>query len=74
MAGDGTTSVVVVCGALLTKCIDLLARGVHPTLISDAFGLAARKAVQVWNLHMNASDHCLVSVAYGMVRGSHPIA
>ena len=47
VAGDGTTSVVVICGALLSKCVDLLARGVHPTVISDAFGLAARKAVEV---------------------------
>ena len=53
MAGDGTTSVVVICGALLSKCIDLLARGVHPTIISDAFGLAARKAVEVLPLCPN---------------------
>ena len=47
MAGDGTTSVTVICGALLQKCLDLLARGVHPTVISDAFAKAAQKAAEV---------------------------
>jgi hypothetical protein len=39
-AGDGTTSVTVLCGSLLNKCIGLLERGVHPTVISDAMGRA----------------------------------
>ena len=47
MAGDGTTSVTVICGALLKKCLDLLERGVHPTIISDAFLKAAQKANEV---------------------------
>lgn len=47
VAGDGTTSVVVICGAMLKKAQDLLARGVHPTVISDAFGKAANKATEV---------------------------
>ena len=47
MAGDGTTSVTVICGALLKKCLDLLERGVHPTVISDAFNKAADRAVEV---------------------------
>ncbi len=47
MAGDGTTSVVVICGALLKKCQELLEKGVHPTIISDAFDKAAQKACQV---------------------------
>jgi T-complex protein 1 subunit delta len=47
VAGDGTTSVTVLCGALLKKSLELLDRGVHPTIISDAFNLAADKAVEV---------------------------
>jgi T-complex protein 1 subunit delta len=47
VAGDGTTSVVVICGALLKKCQELLERGVHPTVISDSFNKAAQKACQV---------------------------
>lgn len=37
VAGDGTTSVVVICGALLKKAQELLERGVHPTVVSDSF-------------------------------------
>ena len=47
VAGDGTTSVTVICGALLKKCLDLLERGVHATVISDAFNKAADRAVEV---------------------------
>lgn len=33
-AGDGTTSVVVIAGALLNACQVLLEKGIHPTAIS----------------------------------------
>ena len=46
-AGDGTTSVVVLCGALLKKCLELLQQGVHPTVISDGFNTAVSQAVKV---------------------------
>jgi len=41
-AGDGTTSVVVICGALLDKSQDLIQKGVHPTRVADAFSQAQR--------------------------------
>lgn len=37
----------VICGALLRKCLELLEKGVHPTVISDSFAKAAAKAVEV---------------------------
>lgn len=46
-AGDGTTSVVVVAGALLEAAEKLLQKGIHPTAISDAFQRAATKAVDI---------------------------
>lgn len=46
-AGDGTTSVVVLCGAILSRCQALLSKGVHPTVISDGMSHAARKANEV---------------------------
>lgn len=48
-AGDGTTSVVVIAGALLRACTDLLAKGIHPAAISDGFQVALTKAVEVIN-------------------------
>ena len=36
-AGDGTTSVVVIAGALLNACQLLLEKGIHPTQISQGF-------------------------------------
>ena len=45
VAGDGTTSVVVICGALLKKSLELLDKGIHPPIISDAFDSACQRAV-----------------------------
>jgi T-complex protein 1 subunit delta len=46
-AGDGTTSVVVIAGALLRACTDLLEKGIHPTAISDGFQIALEKALEI---------------------------
>ncbi|EFX01818.1 t-complex protein delta [Grosmannia clavigera kw1407] len=46
-AGDGTTSVVVICGSLLGAADRLLGKGIHPSVISEAFQRAAAAAVHV---------------------------
>lgn len=46
-AGDGTTSVVVMAGALLKAVTELMAKGIHPTAISDGFQVAHKKAMEV---------------------------
>ena len=44
--GDGTTSVVVLAGALLEHSLGLLDRGIHPIRIADGYELAAQCAVE----------------------------
>jgi thermosome len=44
--GDGTTSVVVLAGALLEQAESLLEQDVHPTIIVDGYRKAAKKAKQ----------------------------
>jgi len=44
--GDGTTSVVVLAGALLEQAESLLEQEVHPTIIVDGYRKAANKAKQ----------------------------
>mmetsp|Transcript_23274 Transcript_23274/g.28515 ORF Transcript_23274/g.28515 Transcript_23274/m.28515 type:complete len:531 (-) Transcript_23274:302-1894(-) len=46
-AGDGTTSVVVIAGALLEACGTLLAKGIHPTSIASSFVRASAKAQEI---------------------------
>jgi len=46
-AGDGTTSVVVICGSLLNACGLLLEKGIHPTTITASFEMAAKKAEEI---------------------------
>ena len=46
-AGDGTTGICVIAGSLLQACSELLSKGIHPTLIADAFKGASAKAVEI---------------------------
>lgn len=46
-AGDGTTSVCVIAGALLNACTDLLAKGIHPMAVAESFLAAADKAEHI---------------------------
>ena len=46
-AGDGTTSVVVIAGALLKATQELLNKGIHPAAISDGFAVALNKAIEI---------------------------
>ena len=47
--GDGTTSVVVLAGALIEKAEELIAKDVHPTVIVDGYRKSAIKAIEVLN-------------------------
>jgi len=46
-AGDGTTSVCVIAGALLDACGSLLSKGIHPTSIASAFVHAAEQSERI---------------------------
>ena len=46
-AGDGTTTVVVLAGALLDACATLLNKGIHPTQIASSFFKASDKACEI---------------------------
>jgi len=46
-AGDGTTSVVVIAGSLLSAAQNLLEKGIHPTIISESFQKASTKCVEI---------------------------
>lgn len=46
-AGDGTTSVVILAGALLGAAEKLLNKGIHPTIIAESFQRAAKRSVEI---------------------------
>merc|ERR1719270_2776559 len=52
-AGDGTTSVCVFAGSLLEAAEQLLAKGIHPSIISDSFQTAAKEALK----HLDTITH-----------------
>jgi len=47
--GDGTTSVVILAGALLERAELLIDKNVHPTIIVDGYAKAVEKAIEICN-------------------------
>jgi archaeal chaperonin len=47
--GDGTTSAVIIAGALIEKAEELITKDVHPTIIVDGYRKSAIKAIEVLN-------------------------
>ena len=47
--GDGTSSVVILAGALIDKAEELVGKDVHPTIIVDGYRKSATKAIEVLN-------------------------
>lgn len=48
-AGDGTTSVVILAGALMNVAEQLIHKGIHPTTISEGFAFALQKSLEIIN-------------------------
>jgi thermosome len=47
--GDGTSSVVVLAGALIEKAEELINKDVHPTIIVDGYRKSALKSIEFYN-------------------------
>ncbi|GMI60921.1 hypothetical protein ScalyP_jg2181 [Parmales sp. scaly parma] len=64
-AGDGTTTVCVIAGALLDACGSLLSKGIHPTIIAASFMKAtalAEKILEDISIPVDLADrHSLIS-------------
>jgi thermosome len=46
-AGDGTTTAVVLAGELLKRAEGLIEQNIHPTIISQGYRMASKKALEV---------------------------
>src|SRR4026207_1345644 len=47
--GDGTSSLVVLAGALIEKAEELINKDVHPTIIVDGYRKSAIKSIEIFN-------------------------
>ncbi len=69
-AGDGTTSVVVLAGELLSKAHTLVEQGVHPTIITRGYNLASVKALEFLDqIAFDSSDEVLENIARTALTG-----
>ncbi|WP_148681808.1 thermosome subunit beta [Candidatus Nitrososphaera gargensis] len=62
--GDGTTSSVIIAGAMLEKAEELLIKkGIHPTIIVDGYRKAMRMSIEILNKiaeDVNINDHAVL--------------
>jgi len=64
VVGDGTTSSVIIAGALLEKAEDLIEQGIHPTVIVDGYRKAMRQAIDILNKiaeEVDIDDHSVLA-------------
>lgn len=62
--GDGTTSSVIIAGALLKGAQELVKKGIHPTVIVDGYRKAMRQAIDILNKiaeDVNVDDHSVLT-------------
>jgi thermosome len=63
--GDGTTTVVVLAGELLKKAEELMAKNIHPTVITDGYGKAlefCQKELEKLSLPISLQDEELLKL------------
>ena len=61
--GDGTTSSVIMAGAMLEKAEKLVMQGIHPTVIVDGYRKALRQTLEILNKiaeEVTADDHAVL--------------
>ncbi len=61
--GDGTTSSVIIAGAMLEKAEELIKKGIHPTIIVDGYRKAMRMSVEILNQmaeDVDVDDHSVL--------------
>jgi len=46
-AGDGTTTSIIISGNLLNNALQLIEKGIHPTIIIKGYDLANQKAIEI---------------------------
>ncbi len=46
-AGDGTTTAIIISGALLNNALQLIEKGIHPTIIIKGYDLANQEAIKI---------------------------
>ncbi|HKY54376.1 MAG TPA: thermosome subunit beta [Anaerolineales bacterium] len=61
--GDGTTSSVIIAGAMLEKAEKLVMQGIHPTVIVDGYRKALRQTIEILNKiaeEVTADNHAVL--------------
>lgn len=64
--GDGTTSSMIISGALLTNALQLIDKGIHPTIIIKGFEMARSKAIDIIKSStVEGTKKEIISTAFG---------
>ena len=55
--GDGTTTAVIIVGALMERAEELLEQGIHPTVIAEGYRMGMNKALEITTKLSAKVDH-----------------
>lgn len=64
--GDGTTTAILLTGQLLSNAINLLEKGLHPTIIINGYNLAKIESMKILsNLAKDEDKESIIKTAFG---------
>ena len=64
--GDGTTSAMIISGALLANALQLIEKGIHPTIIIKGYDMARAKADEIIDIsQVEGSKREIINTAFG---------
>ena len=64
--GDGTTSSMIISGALLTNALQLIEKGIHPTTIIKGYDMARAQTIKILeNSKFEGSKRDIIRTAFG---------
>ncbi len=64
--GDGTTTAIILAGQLLSNAINLLEKGIHPTIIINGYNLAKIHSIKILeSLGKDESKEQIIKTAFG---------
>ncbi len=64
--GDGTTTSIILTGNLLSNALNLLEKGIHPTVIINGYNIAKMKSIEILNQKAeNLDKERIIKTAFG---------
>jgi len=73
--GDGTTTATILAGQFLTNALQLINKGIHPTIIINGYNIAMSETMKFLNQHAEEGDkEKIIQTAFGSKLGKELVS